>query len=221
VGDSGKCDPRSRPPAARACVGLGGAARNEVPCRRAGWLLGRPIPGGVVIGFGRGRDGERRASDSASRLLVEEREEWGFGVGPGDWVLFGAWFSFLTSSAGWGPRKCAGSKLRPNERPHRARLPAPSCKGPPREGPVSYHFTDGRRAFTPRRQPVATGIFFKKGLKKLKFEKGVAVGKNLKNGCLPPNHRAGGVGPGTSRPTRGRDAQKAFCRPPPRGPLRE
>jgi hypothetical protein len=62
--------------------------------------------------------------------------------------------------------------------------------------------------------------FFKKGFKKIKFEKGVAVRKNLKNGCLPPDHRAGGVGPGTSRPTRGRDASKAFCRPLPRAPSR-
>jgi hypothetical protein len=46
----------------------------------------------------------------------------------------------------------------------------------------------------------------------------VGVEKNLKNGCLPPDHRAGGVGPGISRPTSGRDAQKAFSRPP-QGPF--
>jgi hypothetical protein len=41
----------------------------------------------------------------------------------------------------------------------------------------------------------------------------VPVGKFLKNGYLPPADWAGGVGPGTSRPSSGRDV--------PRGPLRE
>jgi hypothetical protein len=34
-------------------------------------------------------------------------------------------------------------------------------------------------------------FFFEKGLKKLKFEKGVPAWNILKNGCLPPNERAG------------------------------
>jgi hypothetical protein len=54
--------------------------------------------------------------------------------------------------------------------------------------------------------------FLKKGLKKLKFEKGVPVGNNSKNGCLPPVDRAGCVGPGTPRPSIG--FQKYFQTPP-------
>jgi hypothetical protein len=42
--------------------------------------------------------------------------------------------------------------------------------------------------------PFATpwaSFFFKKRVKKLKFEKGVAAENISKNGCLPPNKRAG------------------------------
>jgi hypothetical protein len=57
------------------------------------------------------------------------------------------------------------------------------------------------------------GEFFKKKDKKIKLGKGVPVGKILKNGYLLPTDWAGDVGPGTSRPSNGRDV--------PRGPLRE
>jgi hypothetical protein len=40
------------------------------------------------------------------------------------------------------------------------------------------------------------GVFFRKGLKKIKFEKGVPIGKNSKNRYLPLVDQAGGVGPG-------------------------
>jgi hypothetical protein len=66
----------------------------------------------------------------------------------------------------------------------------------------------------------ATRLFLKKGFKKIKIRKTVLVGNNLKNGCLPPVDRAGGVGPGTSRPSRGRDVPKNFCRPLLRAPSR-
>jgi hypothetical protein len=50
-------------------------------------------------------------------------------------------------------------------------------------------------------------VFFKKGLKKLKFEKRVSAGNNLKNGRLPPVDRAGGV------------CSKFFLQAPPEGPF--
>jgi hypothetical protein len=49
------------------------------------------------------------------------------------------------------------------------------------------------------------GVFLKKGIEKIKLGKGVPVGKILKNGYLLPADWAGGVGPGTSRPSSGRD----------------
>jgi hypothetical protein len=54
--------------------------------------------------------------------------------------------------------------------------------------------------------------FLKKGLK-IKFEKWVPVVKNWKNGYLPPVDWAGGMGPGTSRPSSGRDVPKIFPGP--------
>jgi hypothetical protein len=54
-------------------------------------------------------------------------------------------------------------------------------------------------------------FFKKKGLKKI--EKGVPGGKNWKNRYLPPVDRAGGVGPGTSRPSSGREVPKIFSGP--------
>jgi hypothetical protein len=62
--------------------------------------------------------------------------------------------------------------------------------------------------------------FFKKRVKKIKFKKGVPVGKNWKNRYLLPVDRAGGVGPGTSRPSSGREVPKIFPGPS-RGSLRE
>jgi hypothetical protein len=55
---------------------------------------------------------------------------------------------------------------------------------------------------------VCHGTFLKKRLKKIKFEKGVPIGKKSKNGYLLSVDRAGGVGPGTSRPTSGREVPK-------------
>jgi hypothetical protein len=66
----------------------------------------------------------------------------------------------------------------------------------------------------------ATLSFFLKRNKKIKFEKGEPDRKKSKNGCLPPADRVGGVGPGTSRPSSGREVPKIF-RGPSRGALRE
>jgi hypothetical protein len=63
-------------------------------------------------------------------------------------------------------------------------------------------------------------IFLKKRLKKFKFGKGVPIRKISENGYLPPDQRAGGMGPGTSRPLDGREVPKLFPDPS-RGPLRE
>jgi hypothetical protein len=59
------------------------------------------------------------------------------------------------------------------------------------------------------------GIFLKKGLKKLKFEKGVVVGKNLKNGCLPSGRRGAGDIPSNQRA----GCSKTFLQAPPEGPF--
>jgi hypothetical protein len=57
--------------------------------------------------------------------------------------------------------------------------------------------------------------FFKKKLKKLKFEKGVPAWNISKNGSSRPL-----IGrEGTSRPTRGRDVPKSFLQAPPEGPF--
>jgi hypothetical protein len=56
-------------------------------------------------------------------------------------------------------------------------------------------------------------LFFLRDKKKIKFGKGELDGKNSENRYLPPVDRAGGVGPGTSRPSSGREV--------PRGPLRK
>jgi hypothetical protein len=53
-------------------------------------------------------------------------------------------------------------------------------------------------------------IFFEKEFKKIKFEKGVPIRKFSKNGYFPPDQRAGGVGPETSRPFNGREVPKLF-----------
>jgi hypothetical protein len=60
-------------------------------------------------------------------------------------------------------------------------------------------------------------FFLKKGLKKLKFEKGVSAWNISKNGCLPLVDRAGGDIP----PNQRAGCSKKFFAGPSRGPLRE
>jgi hypothetical protein len=55
-------------------------------------------------------------------------------------------------------------------------------------------------------------FFSKKGFKKIR--KRVPDRKIWKNGYLPPVDRAGGVGPGTSRPSNGREVPKLSADPP-------
>jgi hypothetical protein len=66
---------------------------------------------------------------------------------------------------------------------------------------------------SPVRAAAAVRAFFKKGFKKIKFEKGVLIWKISKNGYLLPDQRAGGVGPETSRPSNGREVLNFFLSP--------
>jgi hypothetical protein len=62
----------------------------------------------------------------------------------------------------------------------------------------------------PRVRLAALSEFFKKKLKKIKFEKDVPIWKILKNGYLPPDQRAEDVWPDTSRPSNGREVRGPY-----------
>jgi hypothetical protein len=116
---------------------------------------------------------------------------------------------------GWWPRSSASPSTC---RPPVGWLLRPACAAGPGSLPASRPLAHGPLTRNGPRAPAPApcawcGKFFLKRIKKIKFKKEVPDTKNSKNGYFPPVDRAGGMGPGTSRPSNGREVPKLFAGP--------